>query len=325
MKTQFLPLFTLSVSHQYYGAATCTDFDFVLAGHSRQALDGARLLVKVRDGRLHVLFEAGDDDQPVRDIAGMELLIGLRLRNPCFEYFTEAVPPALPLYINTLSSLDMPQTADLVERLFTPQATMNERPLTLELTRLGDAAPTRSDTVKSGESMPTLNLRDWQPGCYRVTQQTSAGVSSRMLVKAPDLARSGIWGAVNIRITKELWEAPTPPDFRISFQAREEKLHYYVVAPAGWSDFDKLSVTASSLAFEKIASDAFPPDGISKTQLGLPTTQAVLFRSLLPVQRSAAPALKIQLKRNGDTLVKTLPLPGAETPSARFVVQLSKP
>lgn len=154
MKTRFLPLFTLSVSHQYYGAASCTDFDFVLAEHSRQALDGARLLAKIRDGRLHVLFEAGDDDQPMRDIAGMELLVGLRLNNPCFEYFSRSLPPALPLYTNTLAALDAPRAADLAERLFTPQATMSERPLTLELVRLGEATPLWSGVVKHGENIP---------------------------------------------------------------------------------------------------------------------------------------------------------------------------
>jgi len=57
----------------------------------------------------------------------------------------------------------------------------------------------------------------------------------------------------------------------------------------------------------------------------LPTAQAVLFRSQMPVPRSAAAALNIQLKRNEDTLVKNLPLPSADMPSARFVVHLSKP
>lgn len=325
MKTEFKTLFTLSVAHQYYGTADCTDFDFVMAEHSQQALSSAKLLARVHEGRLHVLFEADDDGHPLRDIAGLELMIGLRLGNPYLEYFSDALPAALPLYTNTAVSLNAPQAADLVERLFTPAAALPGRPLTIRLLRAGDDALMRENTVAAGENMPTLDLRSWPRGCYRVEQKTSAGTISRPLVLSPDLADIGIWGIVVIRIAQQFWEDPAPPHFQIAFQARSEKLDYYVVAPAGFSDFDKLSVTASSLAFEKLAPSAFPADGISAKQLGVPTSQAVLFRSKLPVARSATPTLKVQLKRNGDTLVKNLPLPSADMPLARFVVHLSKP
>lgn len=326
---KFLPLFTLDVSHQYYGEGSCPDLDFVLAEHSWQTLNGARLLARVNAGKLHVLFEAVEDAegkmQPMQDIAGLELLIGLFLRNPCFEYFTGGLSEPLPLYTNTTHTLNVPQACDLVERLFTPTAAMTQRPLTLSLHRASDDALMLNREVKTGEAMPTLDLHHWPAGHYRVTQQTSAGTVSRALLLSPDLAAVGIWGAVNLRVSEAFWSSPAPPHFRVGFQARKETLSYYVVAPTGWNDFDKLSVTASSLAFEKIGSDAFPPDAPSPTQLGLPAAQAVLFRSTVPVQRSASASLHVQLKRNGDTLVKNLPLPGADMPSARFVVHLSKP
>jgi len=329
MKTLFLPLFTLGISHQYYADGLCPDFDFMLAEHSQRAMNGARLLARVQAGRLHVLFEAVEGDggkmQPMQNITGLELLIGLRLRNPAFEYFTDAPPASLPLYTNTLTVLNAPQACDLVARLFTPLAEMTERPLTLNLLRASDDALMWSYEVKVSENMPTLDMQHWQAGCYRTTQQSSAGNTTRPLVLAPELAEAGIWGAVNIRTTAEFWETPVAPDFKISFQARKEKLDYYIVAPLGWSDFDKLSVVGNSLTFEKIEPDDFPVNGILRTQLGLPTDQTVLFRSALPVQRSTAASQHIQLKRNGDTLVKNLPQPGADMPSARFVVHLSKP
>lgn len=325
MKTQFLTLFTLTVTHQYYGDAICPDFDFMLAEHSRQALDGARLLARVQDGRLHVLFETALDNTPLRAIAGLELLIGLRLGNPAFEYFTEALPAFLPLYTNIATALNAPQACDLVARLFTPTAAMPERPLTLALYRACDDALMLTREIKPGEVMPTLDLQHWQAGCYRMTQQTSAGSVSRALVLAPCLADARVWGIVNIRVSEDFWSNPAPPDFQIKFMARKETLSYYIVAPTDWSDFDKLSVSGNSLTFDKLKPDDFPQEGISPTQLGLPTFQALLFRSQLPVQRSAVASLKIQLKRNGNTLVKNLPLPRADMPSARFVVHLSKP
>lgn len=326
---KLLPLFTLGISHSYYGKAGCPDLEFVLAEHSRRALNGAHLLGRVHAGKLHVLFEAVEDADgkmhPMQDIAGLELLIGLRLRNPCFEHFTAALPVSMPLYTNTASALNAPRQSHLIERLFTPMAATTERPLTLSLYRSGDDAPMWSHTVKDGENMPTLNTSNWQAGCYRLKQQSVAGSQSRDLMLAPDLAESGIWGAVKILITADFWAGPMPPEFLIEFQARRENLNYYVIAPTGWNDFDKLTVTAATLAFEKIQPDHFPQDGLSRTQLGLPAAQAVLFRSTVPVQRSASASLHVQLKRNGDTLVKNLPLPGADMPSARFVVHLSKP
>jgi len=81
MNTRFLTLFTLRVTHSYYGGEPCQDFDFIIAEHSRRVLQSARLLTRMQAGQLHVLFEAGEDNQPVQDIAGLELLVGLRLRS----------------------------------------------------------------------------------------------------------------------------------------------------------------------------------------------------------------------------------------------------
>ena len=75
MNTRFLTLFTLRVTHSYYGGEPCQDFDFIIAEHSRRVLQSARLLTRMQAGQLHVLFEAGEDNQPVQDIAGLELLV----------------------------------------------------------------------------------------------------------------------------------------------------------------------------------------------------------------------------------------------------------
>ena len=57
---------------------------------AEQALAAGKLLTRVRDGRLRVLFEADDADNALRDIHGTTLLNGLRVVNPYFANFTEA-------------------------------------------------------------------------------------------------------------------------------------------------------------------------------------------------------------------------------------------
>jgi hypothetical protein len=144
MNNRYLTLFALRVSHEYYGGddAPCPDFDFVLAQHSQRALAGARLLASVSDGLLRVLFDADDNDCPMQDIAGMELVIGLRLRNPYFEHFTDALPAPLPLYANatTPKTLDTPQACDLVATRFEPVAALTQRPLMLCIYRMRNNA-----------------------------------------------------------------------------------------------------------------------------------------------------------------------------------------
>jgi hypothetical protein len=149
------------------------------------------------------------------------------------------------------------------------------------------------------------------------------------LILAPDMAESGMWGIARIVVTPAFWQPPPPPDFQVSFKARAEKLNYYVVAPPNWNDFTKLSVTDaaknSAITFERLEQNKFPADGISASLLGAPNAQVVLFRSKSPVLRNASASQHFQLNRSGDTLIKNLPLPGADMPSARFVVHLSKP
>jgi hypothetical protein len=305
----------------------------MLAQHCQRALAGAHLLASQSGGQLHILYDADDADLPVQDIAGMELLIGLRLRNPYFEHYTAPLPPPVPLYANATAprALDAPQGCDLIAHRFEPAVILTQRPLTLSIYRMRSDALVWSAQLKDGDNMPTIDMRFWEPGCYRVTQQAGAETRNRLLVLAPDLAEAGMWGAVRVVIAPEFWTAPEPPDFGIGFNARQETLDYYVVAPKTWAGaFDDLSISdtasSSTLAFNASLQTDTSNDGIAPALLGVPnTSQAILFRSSLPVTRSAAASLHIQLKRNGNTLVKNLPLPGADMPAARFIVHLSKP
>lgn len=90
MSILFKPLFTLAVTHAYYGGP-CGDLGFVLAGEAERLLRGGRLLAKELAGRLHVLFEAGEEGEPLVSLAGRTLRIGLKVLNPAFPNFTVPV------------------------------------------------------------------------------------------------------------------------------------------------------------------------------------------------------------------------------------------
>lgn len=339
MITRYLSLFTLTIAHQYYGDVPCNDFDFVLANHSRRAMAGVSLLARAQEGRLYMMFEADTGGSPMQDIGEMELLIGLRLRNPYFEYFTDPIPKPVPFYSNSTAAktLDAPQPCNLVAHRFIPVAATDARPLTITVFRMRDGLQMWQGTIQDGESIPGIDMHTWDAGCYRVTQQSGAEIHEQPLVLAPDLATAGVWGIVRIAVAPDFWSVPAhstepqPPGFQIGFQAITEKLDYYVVAPKTWSQaFNHLLINDtfqdSSLTFEKLSQTDIPNDGISPGLLGVPDeSHAVLFRSASAVMRSAVPAHHLQLQRSGNTLIKNLPLPSADMSTARFIVHISKP
>ena len=102
MSIRFKTLFTLAVTHAYYGGP-CADLGFVLPPGTERLLAGGRMLAKTLDGRLHVLFEAGEDGTPLVSAAERSLRIGLKPLNPAFPNFSAPVlDPAAgtPLYDN---------------------------------------------------------------------------------------------------------------------------------------------------------------------------------------------------------------------------------
>jgi hypothetical protein len=102
MSTRLQTLFTLAVTHAYYGGP-CPDLGFVLPPASERLLAGGRMLAKTSDGRLYVLFEADEGGAPLVSAAGRSLRIGLKLLSSSFFNFTAPVlDPAAgtPLYDN---------------------------------------------------------------------------------------------------------------------------------------------------------------------------------------------------------------------------------
>lgn len=85
---EFAPLFTLEVTHEYYGGRS-PDFEFTTPSGTERLLAGGHLLAKTRESRLNVLYEKN-----TIQIEGKTLQFGLRLVNPSFSNFS--VLPFLP-------------------------------------------------------------------------------------------------------------------------------------------------------------------------------------------------------------------------------------
>ena len=90
---EFAPLFTLEVTHAYYGGRS-PDFEFTAPSATERLLAGGHLLAKTRDSRLNVLYEKKSDGNPLAPVPGKTLQFGLKLLNPSFSNFT--VLPFLP-------------------------------------------------------------------------------------------------------------------------------------------------------------------------------------------------------------------------------------
>ena len=100
---EFAPLFTLEVTHEYYGGRA-PDFEFTTPSATERLLAGGRLLAKTREAKLNLIYEKNPAGGPMCSLAGRTLQLGLRLLNPCFANFS--VLPFLPgeglaLYANS--------------------------------------------------------------------------------------------------------------------------------------------------------------------------------------------------------------------------------
>jgi len=108
MITNFRTLFTLAVAHGYY-SADCRDFTFLVPTETAGKLRNGRLIARMRDGRLHLLYEADQNGAVLVPVTGTKLLFGMKLVNPLFYNVTDFAIPA-PLYRNSSAqdSLDPP-------------------------------------------------------------------------------------------------------------------------------------------------------------------------------------------------------------------------
>jgi hypothetical protein len=337
MTIRFAALCTVEVTHAYYGGV-CRDFAFIIPAGTAHLLDGGRLIAKVLDGRLHVLFEVADEGGPLAPLSGATLRIGLKLRNPYFGNFTAIgfdTGSAIAVYRNSVnvSQLDAPVPAVRISQAFSHALADEARPVSVSVKDPLDRV-VAAETVSAEHDRPSVSfdLSDCAPGLYTITETYPGNVALSTLADLdPELAREDVFGVVEITIAPALYAAPAA--FQIAFDAREQTLKYYVVAKdyAG-AEFDQLAVSDAGftdegrpeVTFTKVSAAGFSPADIPSRLLGNGDTRVVLFQSQGPVKRQGRGRQRIQLSRNGEVLVGNLPQPGADRSTSDVIVHLSK-
>jgi hypothetical protein len=336
MTIRFLPLLTVAIHHGYYADA-CADFDFIMPPSTARDLQGGRLLARVMDGQLRVLFEADAQGAPVSSLVGRTLIFGLRLLNSSFGNFTAPIladSTLLPFYANAnnVAALDAPRGVVLTSGVHTYVPQTTRRPLTLQLSDSAGAV-VATQTLAAGVANGSFDLRSLPDGAYRIDEDAGAGnVASSQLYVSAELRSAGAWGILAIKIDASFYAAPSA--FTINYAARREQLKYFVVASNFTAtEFDQLNVSdlgfgdesRVELIFDKIPPASFTEDDIAPALLGDDTSRIAMFRSQALVARRERGLRKLQLSRNGDVLVESLPLPGADRAQAHLIIHLTKP
>lgn len=340
MTTQFKILFTVNIAHRYYNTG-CKDFDFVFPADTAQLFRNGKLLAKVREGVLYVLFEADEAGLPLIPIAERKLRIGLKLLNPFFSNFTDLtlkVDEKILLYQNTrpVNALSTPKNAVLVGALFRHLLTRNRRPVTVTLKDSTEQSlATGIITADQNATDVPFDLTGKDAGAYTV-EETYSSSSRPVRVFLPyyldtELLQLGVFGVIEIDIKSTFYRST--PAFNVRFNAKGETLKYYVIAK-NYTDveFNRLSVTdvvpiagGRPLLFSKLASTAFTANEISPALLlGNGGGKLVLFQSQGVVRQEKA-RKNIQLSNNGNVLVTHLPQPSTNRPNSDLIIHVSKP
>lgn len=333
MMTSFRILFTINVAHGYY-SDNCRDFDFIVPADTGGKLRNGKLLAKVRDGMLYVLYEADDAGAALIQMTGTSLRFGLKLQNPLFGNITDFSVPT-PLYRNSLAaeSLAPAMEVAMTGRLFSHAVTKSDRPVTVTVNSPA-GQPLQAETITAGNDRSTvsIDLTGQAPGLYGVTEQYPDGLETLPYYFDAELLQDGIFGMVEIMIDSGFYNLP--PSFTINFNAKQETIKYYLVASNHTaSELNHLSVVdngfseegRSRINFTKIPSSSFTPDEIPSEMIAKAGDRVVLFKSQTVVARQEKARKKIQLSRNGDVLIKHLPQPGADKTSGDMIIHISRP
>jgi hypothetical protein len=336
MITRFLPLCTLDVAHAYYGGA-CRDFTYIVPADTAALLKRAKMLLRVLDGRVHVLFEAAADGTPLLQLPGARLRLGLQVANPAFFNFTTLpVAPGVEtaVYANSSAAgtLAAPVAATLTGRILTRTLSRTDRPVTVIAANADDQGPEPLTVSLAGHTSVSFDLDGFAPGLFTVTEDYTGALTTVTgdYYVDPELSREPLFGVVEIAVANTFYTAP--PAFTIAFDAPAETLNYYVVA-VNYTDteFGQLGVAHNApagvpvIAFTKIQSNAFTATELPIALLGGNPARVVLFRSSAPVKRRKGGYPGVELVRNGAVIRGSLPQAAPDQPKADLVVHLSKP
>ena len=356
MNTRFTPLFTIRIDHTYYGG-TCTDFDYVLPRDTQQLVRRGKLVSRVRDGRLFVLFEADESGKPRTNLAGETLRIGVNLINPALMNFTDfgyIFGLVRPLYRNAIATdaLDpLIETTPIGSR-FRHEMSRAGRPVTVTLMgpagqkispvnagisaenaeMYGSISSTGELTVTNDKiSTVSYDLTDHLPGTYTVSE-TDLNAPVTKTYYFDSQLQSNAFAVLELTIRDDFYT--TPPEFVVDLKSKAEPLKYFVVAKHyDETAFAKLDITDQGVGsgdrekihFAKVAAADLGDDAKSVQTLSMDGATVALFKSTVPIVRQAEARKQLQLKENNDVLIGNLRQPSPNSANSDLIVHISKP
>lgn len=335
---RFRILFIVSISHAYYSEG-CKDFNFIIPADSAQLLRNGKLIAKMRDGKLYVLFEADETNNPLVPLVGKTLRFGLKLLNPFFSNFTDFnFGSSTPIYRNSTNSnaLDAVEESELVGQVFSHSLTNTVRPVMVTL-KDDKGQVLRTDTITTTNNCSTISydLTGQSVGVYHLEEVYPGNTKTATYYSDAELQRQDTFGVIEIKVNSSFYTKAS--EFEIAFDAKEETLRYYVVVNE-YSD-DQFNQIVNQLKIEDIGFEEdkrskinFDPPAVVSTicsNAEIPpsnsSAKVVLFKSQTAVTRQEKARKKIQLKKINEVLIPHLPQPGANKVNADLIIQLSKP
>jgi hypothetical protein len=333
----FATLFTLDVTHGYYGGP-CPDVGFVLPADTIRRLRNGRLLARTMTGRLTVLFEMAESGTgPMTPLTGQTLRIGLIRLNPALSNITAEILPsasAIAVFRNgsSATALDAPLAAHPASQAFTHPVTDTARPVSVSVTGPSGALLS-TETLAGSDPRATvsIDLAGRAAGLYTIGEAYPATTASTQYYLDPELLAEPVLAVIEIAIAPGFYAAP--PAFQVALNARQETLNYYVIARDHTSaEFGQLLVSDEGftdearprITFNRIESSAFTSGELPAALLGNGDVRIALFRSAGPVARTARGRQRIQLRRSNAVIVANLPQPGPERATADMIVHVSK-
>ncbi|WP_317932319.1 hypothetical protein [Halioxenophilus sp. WMMB6] len=335
MLTRFETLFTLAVTHEYYGGI-CPDFDFMVPASSERAARQGRILFKQRNHTLYCLYETDAGGNAINTISGIQLVIGLKLNSAYFANYSDYQTTGLtPLYRNQLSinSLGPATSVALRGGNLTQTLASTERPVVVALkTAAGALADSVSLAADQPQTEVTFDCRALPDGLYQVEESYSGSNPVSDYFISQELLSAGLFAIVQIAIDNSHYL--TPPAFTLPITAKQQLLKYYVVAKNySPSEFNNLAISDTGfiddgrgqIIFNKLTPAQFTSDDIDPSLLQNGSDQLALFKSTTLQKRRQTPRRKLELNRNGDTLIDNLPTPGADQHKQELFIYLEKP
>ncbi|WP_243688258.1 hypothetical protein [Geotalea toluenoxydans] len=284
----------------------------------------------MKNGVLYFLQEVDAENNPLFSLAGATVRFRLELLNPYFMNFTNInVSPKRVLYYRngTLperfeSASEVAVTTDLLSHTIISKV----RPLSLVLR--DDSGHILAEEMAANAEFreARFTLNGYSGRSFMVDEGAPDSETMTWYYRDAEMLQAGGLAIVEVAIDDSFYQSKDAPmQLNLPFERKEEFLEYFVVAK-GYSEeeLDQVKVEEkgqgngnngdSKTSFERVSPEEMPP---GYKGLGGMEARVALFRSEKPVPRAEAGTRKMQLLRNDETLIKSLPLPAADKPDGR--------